>query len=128
MLRDKLIENTLHVRDILRNISKSQQLKATVVFSVTEIFEGVLYYHRREKQLFFKLSDMDSRFQPDKKINVSFLLKETVFSFKTTIINMTDDILELEPPVVFTSSFKRYYSRYSPAVNEELLVKMPDGS
>ncbi len=128
MIRDKVIGNSLHVLDILRNISKTQELEATVVFSATDIHRGILYYYRRDKQLFLKLNEMDERFVQEFDINVSFLLKETVFSFDTSILDITENILELKPPVVFTSSFKRHISRYSPTDEETLLVKMPDGS
>ncbi|MBN2558342.1 MAG: PilZ domain-containing protein [Clostridia bacterium] len=128
MIRDKEIDNSLHVLDILRNISKTQELEATVVFSAADILRGYLYYYRKDKQLFMKLNEIDERLYPGMKINVSFLLKETVFSFDTVIMAITENILELNPPAVFTSSFKRHYSRYSPTDDETLLVKMPDGS
>jgi len=128
MIRDKVIGNSLHVLDILRNISKTKELEATVVFSATDIHRGTLYYYRRDKQLFLQLNEMDDRFVPRMEIQVSFLLKETVFSFATTILEITENVFELTPPAVFTSSFKRHYSRYSPTDEETLLVKMPDGS
>ena len=55
MLRDKVIDTSLHVRDILRNISKTQQLNATVVFSADDIFKGILYYHRSRNSCFSRL-------------------------------------------------------------------------
>lgn len=128
MIRDKEIGNSLHVMDILRNISKTEELEASVIFSANDIHRGVLYYYRKDKQLFLKLNMMDERFEPGLKIHVSFLLKETVFSFDSTIMFVTENVLELNSPAVFTSSFKRHYSRYSPSDEESLLVKMPDGS
>ncbi|MDX1358150.1 MAG: hypothetical protein R3232_04915 [Clostridia bacterium] len=128
MIRDKVINNSLHVLDILRNISKTKELEATIVFSANEIYRGTLYYYRRDKQLFFKLNVIDEKFEPRMKVHVSFLLKETVFSFDASILEITENVLELSPPVIFTSSFKRHYSRYAPTDEEALLVKMPDGS
>lgn len=128
MIRDKVIGNSIHVLDILRNISKTKELNATIVFSANDIYRGILYYYRRDKQLFFKLAQMDDRFTEGMKIHVSFLLKETVFSFDSTILDIAENLLEVSRPIVFTSSFKRHISRYSPTDEESLLVKMPDGS
>lgn len=128
MISDKIIENTLHVKDILRNISKTQALDASVVFSANEIYSGVLYYYRQERQLFIKLKELDDNFFEGREIKVSFLLKETLFSFSSRIINITENVIELIPPSVFTSSFKRHYSRYIPSNDEKLTVKMPDKS
>lgn len=128
MIQDKVIDNSLHVHDILRNISKAQELEATVVFSENDIDRGFLYYLRKEKQLYFRLAEPDERYDPGMRLNISFILKETVFNFDTVIMNVENGILELNPPAVFKSSFKRYYSRYSPSNSEQLVVKLPDGT
>lgn len=128
MLRDKQIDNSIYILGILRNIGRTRELQATAFFDVDNFEQGVLIYVRKEKKLYFKPNSFSENYIVNSTLNISFLLKETVFEFNSTIVDIIDNHILLDSPKIFRSSFKRKYSRYSPTINEDIYVQLPDGS
>ncbi|MBN2851495.1 MAG: hypothetical protein JXQ23_02025 [Clostridia bacterium] len=128
MIRDKEIENSIYILDILRNIGRSSELQASVFFTADDFEQGNLIYSRKDKQLLYIPKNIPDRYQIGQTISISFVLKETLFDFDSQIIDIRDNSLVLDFPKVFRSSFKRRYSRYIPETDEDMYILLNDGS
>jgi len=128
MVREKEIKNSSYILDIIRNISHAKQLQATILFSADNFEKGYLSYDRTKKLFVFKSDVLSKAYIVGKKVNISYLFKETIFDFETIILSVQSNLLTLSVPKIFKSSFKREYSRYFPKLNEELYIILDNGT
>jgi len=128
MLKNKQIDNSIFVLDILRNVSRIKELQASAIFSADYFEQGTLLYLRKEKKIFFKPNKPSNNFIIGKNLIISFLLKETIFEFESPVLAISNSLIQLALPKIFKSSFERKYSRYSPNMNDDIYVKLPDNN
>jgi len=128
MLREKEIKSSSYILDILRNISHTKRLQATILLSADIFEKGYLSYDRKKRFFVFRSDVLSEQYIPGQKINISYLLRETIFEFESTILSVQTTFLTLTVPKIFKSSFKREYSRYFPKLNEEIHIILDDGT